>query len=62
MSAQQLHATDGGMFMDKEDTMGAMKDGVSHINTPPFTNFRPLLSLSSMKVESCSLLMLAAQT
>ena len=30
MSAQQLHATDGGMFMDKEDTMGAMKDGVSH--------------------------------
>lgn len=24
-----LHASDGGMYMDKEDTMGTMKDGVS---------------------------------
>lgn len=27
--AHQLHASEGGMYMDKEDTLSAMKDGVS---------------------------------
>jgi hypothetical protein len=28
-TTERLHASDGGLYMGSEDTMGAMKDGVS---------------------------------
>ena len=54
-----LHASEGGMYMGHEDTMGQMKDGVSKQHSHAVIRFRPLSSLLSTTRESSWLLMVA---